>query len=225
MRAPTGATVETLDDHNPQFAFPARGFPQTLHRGRTLEFHCDWPVLEDDGIGAPFSFLYDSIIHHRGLQIDSGTLRAEVEADGMQSEVLREHRREQVLPGVLLHMIEAPVPIENAIDRPIRHRSRHPMRDTFALVDHLNNRDAPDRPGIERLPAGGGIKGRAIEVSGGAPAGCLEDAGSKVAEVAIVVVEPFGHSETDIVAERACGVAEGGSGRLQWRSHLPSKRP
>ena len=77
------------------------------------------------------------------------------------------------------------------------------MRDAFALIDDLNHRHTADRPGIEGLPPGRGIKGGAVQVSGSASARSVDHAGTKLAEIAIVVIKPFGHRDTAIVAERA----------------------
>src|ERR1039458_5617586 len=41
-----------------------------------------------------------------------------VEADGVEAQELLEDGREQVLAGVLLHVVEAAVPINGALDRP-----------------------------------------------------------------------------------------------------------
>src|SRR5206468_3372447 len=46
------------------------------------------------------------------VELDVARFLAEVEGGGAQAEAVLGHRREQVLAGVLLHVIEAPLPVE-----------------------------------------------------------------------------------------------------------------
>jgi len=50
-----------------------------------------------------------------GRDIDGAVLRAEVEGKRMDSIVLLEYRRQKVLPSVLLHVIEATLPIDTNV--------------------------------------------------------------------------------------------------------------
>ena len=75
-----------------------------------------------------------------------------------------EYRRQQMLPGVLLHMIEAPGPVHLArhVSEPQRlfDNVHHPV----PFVNHLAHRDSAEHPHVERLPARAGIKRRAVEI-------------------------------------------------------------
>ena len=85
----------------------------------------DGTVLKDDVVGAALGFENRARLHGAAFEVDGGTLRAQMEADGVQSEPLFEHRREHVLAGMLLHVIEAAAPIDGALDhRAIERRGR-----------------------------------------------------------------------------------------------------
>ena len=77
-----------------------------------------------------------------------------------------------MLPGVLLHVIEPPRPVDLAVDRCPGVRGVracltlgvHDVRDRAVfLIDDVHDAKAAERPGVERLAAGGGIEGRPVE--------------------------------------------------------------
>ena len=78
-----------------------------------------------------------------------------------------ERRRQHVLPGVLLHVIEAPRPVDDAVDAsgPATWARLHHvhMRPSPSSIDDIDDADVAERPGIERLPAGRRIEGGAVE--------------------------------------------------------------
>jgi len=55
------------------------------------------------------------------------------------SVALLKHGREQVLPGVLLHVIEAPRPVDAAIYLGSRGASVNDVKDILAFVAHVEN--------------------------------------------------------------------------------------
>ena len=80
------------------------------------------------------------------------------------SEEIGEDGGEKMLPGVLLHVIEAPVPVE-ASGHPIRvERSSENVGHAVALVDHVRHPHVVQGPQVERLAAGGRIERGAVEV-------------------------------------------------------------
>ena len=87
-----------------------------------------------------------------------------MEADGLDAELLNEHRGKQVLAGVLLHVIQAARPVDQAIDFRRIHRRCHAVRDALILIDDIQHRLACDETSVMRLPAGRRIKCCAIEV-------------------------------------------------------------
>jgi len=68
-----------------------------------------------------------------------------------------------VLPGVLLHVIEASGPVDAAIHVRIRGVSVNDVKDLFAFVAHIQNIRVADFPQIMWLPAGSGIESGAVE--------------------------------------------------------------
>ena len=98
------------------------------------------------------------------VQVEGGALAAEVHAHGRGAEPLGDHGREQVLAGVLLHVVEAARPVDDAGDPVARQRCLEDMGDAIALVHHVQDGDAAEPAGVERLAAGGGVEGGAVEV-------------------------------------------------------------
>ena len=127
----------------------------------------------------------------------------------MQPEALLEHRREHVLPGVLLHVIEAAEPVDGALalHRPGIERPGEVVRDAVLFIGDIQHGHTGDGPGIEGLPPGGGIEGGAVEVDGAPVGGAFHDARGELAQVGIGVIEAVGHGDTAIVADGECGCA------------------
>ena len=78
-----------------------------------------------------------------------------MEAFGADAEQPIERRRQHVLAGVLLHVIEAPRPVDLAADDLAGLQgSGDDVRDRAVLaIDHVGHRRAAERAGIERLAA------------------------------------------------------------------------
>src|SRR6516225_11745221 len=134
MRATTRAAVEPLDAHDAQRPLALGRLPQSLRFGGLLELNGHRAILAHDLVGAPLRFAYDRGFDGVGLEIDRGTLGAQMEAEGVQSELLCEDRRKQVLPGVLLHVIEAARPVDRAVDDASLNRRGQPMCDSLPLI-------------------------------------------------------------------------------------------
>ena len=145
---------------------PAGRFAQPLGLGGVLEMDGQRTVLEDDLIGPALRLLGGARLHGAAFEIDGGALRAQVEADGVEVEPLFEDRGQQVLTAMLLHVIEAAVPIDGALDRLGRQGRGQAVGDAIVLVHHIDHRDSADGAGIERLPARTGVEGGAVEVDG-----------------------------------------------------------
>ena len=112
--AAAGAPIETLNRDDPEGALAVRGLPEPRGRRRLLEGHLHRPVLGDGRVGARLD-LHDLRVAEAGsVEIERGALPAEMHADGRVSEALGDHRGEQVLAGVLLHVVEAARPVDRA---------------------------------------------------------------------------------------------------------------
>ena len=152
-------------------------------------------VLVDELIGPALRLLGGARLHGAAFEIDGGALRAQVEADGVEVEPLFEDRGQQVLTAMLLHVIEAAIPIDGALDRLGRQGRGQEVGDAIVLVHHIDHRDSADGAGIEGLPARTGVEGGAVEVDGLGVRGAVDHARGEIAQVGIGVVEAFGHGK------------------------------
>jgi hypothetical protein len=69
-----------------------------------------------------------------------------------------------MLTGMLLHVIEAAVPIDPALGFGSFHRRRHDVRNAVIFINDFDNRDARNGARIVWLAARGWVKGGAIQV-------------------------------------------------------------
>src|SRR5262249_12344420 len=105
--------------------------------------------------------------------------------------------RENVLPGVLLNVIQSTWPV-NATLNEITNFGRwtlNDVHDRLAFVHAFHHPSAVQRPGVTGLTAAGGIKRRAVESDGSPPTNSLSDindAGVKLDQMRVRVIEPFG---------------------------------
>ncbi len=91
-------------------------------------------------------------------------------------------------------MVEAPRPIHRGSHFALRHERRsQPVRDAVVFIDHLDYRDARDRPQVEGLSAGSRIEGAAVQVHGLPVGRSLHDARFKFAQIRVRIVEAFCH--------------------------------
>ena len=119
--------------------------------------------------------------------------RPKCTADRAVAEELVQHGREEVLAGVLLHVVEAAGPVHAAVHgRPVD-RVGEQVGDAVTLVHDVHHRGAAEGPGVVRLAARGGIEGGAVEVYSAAAVGTVHDGGVEVAQVGVGVVEAEGH--------------------------------
>src|SRR5215510_4178592 len=102
-----------------------------------------------------------------------------MKADCLQLEQFLEDGREKMLSRMLLHMVEAPLPVDRALDGSGVQGRGKPVRDPIVLIDDFDDSRSCDCPGVERLPAGCGIERAAIEVDGAATGRSVHDAGRK----------------------------------------------
>jgi hypothetical protein len=86
-----------------------------------------------------------------------------VKADGFEAEQIRNHGGKEVLPAVLLHVIEPAMPVYLAFDLGIPHGRREKVNYPLAIVDYIFNGNSIDGSNIVRLTARGGIESGLIQ--------------------------------------------------------------
>ena len=104
---------------------------------------------------------------------------------------------------MLLHVVEAALPIHGAVGFPDSEGRTQAVSDSFAFVDHVQHGAARNRTGVGGLAARSRIEAGAIEIDGEAVAGRLHHLCAKRAQVGIEVVQTLRHWDTAIVPEMA----------------------
>src|SRR5208283_3150030 len=99
-----------------------------------------------------------------------------------------------MLPGVLLHMVKPPRPIDFPTHNFLPRRLSKDVRDLLSLVNDVDDLDAREGPGIRRLPSRGRIKGCPVKVDLEAIGRSFrtEQARLELTQITIGVVEPVG---------------------------------
>jgi len=179
------------------------------------------PVLADHLVGAPFRFQHARRLERGGIQVDGGTFLAQVETDGGDAEMLDEHRGKQVLSAVLLHVIEAAVPIDAAIDLIIFDRRRDQVRDGFPFIFDRHQRHAADRTCVMWLPTGSGIKRAALQINAASIIGAAGHPCAEFPQIGIGVIESLGHSHQ---LNAPGGLASGGDRSQCYTPEMPHYR-
>src|SRR5215208_4677863 len=101
-----------------------------------------------------------------------------------------------MLASVLLHVIEAPGPVD------LPHRwsrgqgSRNQVGDPVSLVDHIRDFDPAEVTSIERLSTRCRIEGRAIEVDTAAFIRQFYHRGVELVQVGVIVVQSLSHGNS-----------------------------
>src|SRR3979411_1194468 len=98
-----------------------------------------------------------------------------------------------MLAGMLLHVIETALPVDNAANFGGLHGRGYLMRDPVVFVDNFDDIDAAQLPDVEGLTTGRGIKRRAIEINPEPVRTLVDHTGWEFGQVAVVVIKPIGH--------------------------------
>ena len=194
VSAAAGAAVQSLDGDDPQRALALGRPAQVQVRAGLLAGDPDRAVLEDQLIGAHLGGHHLRRIERNRGHVDGGYLGAQMKANRLRLEQIDQHSRQQVLPAVLLHVIEAARPVDAASDFVASHRSGGDVRDPLVLLNHFEDRDAGNHTQVVRLAARGGIESGLIEIEAAAVRASLNDAPPELSEVAVVVVQARGHA-------------------------------
>ena len=167
MRSTARRRVDALDQHHPVafhrlLAQRKRG---ALLAGEVARHHRQVApdALVGEGLGAR-----DIQPRERRVQVDGAGALAEMERERRRRELV-EGGGEQVLPVVLLHVIEAARPVDRGGDRPRRDRLLEQVQDgavALLCVEHLHR---AQHAAIAGLPAAFRVERAAVQDGGGAP--------------------------------------------------------
>lgn len=117
-----------------------------------------------------------------------------MEADRRNAESVMQDGAEQMLPGVLLHMIEAARPIDDSDNGSRIDRRPEQVGDALVLINDIDYGNPVQDAGIEGLPTGAGIESSAVEVDAPSLVRGVDYLGLELAQVRVVVVEAHRYS-------------------------------
>ena len=161
MGASAGGEVEAVHFDESQRALATGLFAQRqggrfLGRGET---QADLTVCPDNAVDLVFG-RGDLGRRHHAVQVDGGIRDAQVKALGARMADRLERGGEQMLSGMLLHVIEPPSPVDHASD--VRARFERPVENVhkprFLTVDHVQHHAAAQDAQVVRLPAPRGVE-------------------------------------------------------------------
>ena len=175
----------------------------------------DAAVLGDDLVDEVLD-VFEAMGDGAAGEVDGGDGFAEVEGDGGRVELAEEDGGEEVLAGVLLHVVEAAGPVDVALDFGAEgERLADVVPDLAVLVffDGVDGNvegcarggDGAEQAGVIGLAAAGGVEGGAVEgdlpdgfTSGAGELTDIDNSSGERLEERIGVIEPFGdrHSLT-----------------------------
>jgi hypothetical protein len=165
VRTATGRHVEVCHVDQPQLTL-ALGFLAERHLGHfrgIREPDRDWTILPDHTVRFGFGGRHLRRRHFAG-EIDRRGGGSEVKAFGANAEEPIEGGRQDVLPGVLLHMIETARPIDAAVDLTFSQLPFNDVRDRAVVsIDDVDHPCAAEIAHVVRLPARRRIERGAIE--------------------------------------------------------------
>src|SRR5713226_1760808 len=133
--------------------------------------------------------------------------------------------RQDVLTGVLLHVIEAAQPIHRALYCPLQALRNHVHDPVLLVFEHVDHGEIIQRPGVVGLSSRGRVEGCAIEdhADMGITGMHVDDRRVELTQVAVRVVQTVRHRE----AGRGAGARKGiraaatACSSAAWRSTSP----
>ena len=225
MRAAARGEIELRNLDDPKRPPPRRFFPQR-QPGRLLlrnDPNANRPVLPDNRVGLVLR-RGQLVGRHLARQIDRGHVAPHVETHRLDATGAFECCRQQMLAGVLLHVIDAAGPVDppgdlrSGLQAAFHHMHHVPV---VAILD-IEDRETAESPRVERLASGRGIKRGAIEddlrtlarLAAGA------DKRLELPKLGVVVIETIRHAPT-----RPAGSGIPTSAKPRARSTHESHRP
>src|SRR6266446_4611306 len=183
---------------------------QALHRGELPEREAsglrarnlvdqDLEVLPDRLVGALLDLTQELRVGTGMRDVDRDLLLTQMEGSRFRGRDLDECLGEDVLAGVLLHVVEAARPVE----RPLHARARSeetlgPVPDTALLLAHIGHARGAEASVVRGLPSPAGIEGGLVELGpgGAVPLEGMEYRAFEFADRGIRVVEKPGQERS-----------------------------
>jgi hypothetical protein len=119
--------------------------------------HGNFAIRENDGVGGASSAFQDQFGRLRSTQVDRADRFTEMKRNGDQTEALLKNSREQMLAGVLLHVIETTRPIDATLGASRGNRTIHYVQDAVIGIVHVDDVGITKFAEIMGLAAGGRI--------------------------------------------------------------------
>ena len=165
MGAAAGTYIFAAEFHDPhrpgQLLLGAVFYIGKLFGRGVPGFHRDVPA--DDLIGSAFD-LHQIFPGDRAIQIDGHQMAAHVKAHIMIAKLLIDLSHDQMLAGVLLHVVKTPLPVDGAGHfRTYFQRGIAQVEDVLPLLLYIQHIGASQDTQIALLTAAGGVEGSGIQ--------------------------------------------------------------
>ena len=149
------------------------------------------PIRPDGLVRQPLD-LHQIVPVQRTGEVDRDQVAAHVEADVLPAVEPVHDAGDDVLAGVLLHQVEASVPVDLPVHSSVQ-RSRHRVDDRAVPLLHVEDLRPAERAEITGLSAALGVEGRPVEHDRPVFPGRLavEDGRGKFTQIGLVVIEFF----------------------------------
>jgi hypothetical protein len=118
-----------------------------------LELHVHRPVFADQFVGPGFDSRHFNCRQRLTFEIHCRCFLPEMHPQGAPPEQLCNHGREEMLPGMLLHMVESAGPVDLADYPGLLQRRCEQVSYPVSLIHHVDDGDPAQLPSIEWLTA------------------------------------------------------------------------
>jgi hypothetical protein len=151
---------------------------------RILEGRHHGAILRDDGVRSRLRLDDPGPTHRLDVEIERRVVAAKVHAHGVVAEELLEHGREEMLAGVLLHVVESPLPLHGSMDGAIAAKwALHEVRDALSFVDDVGDTRAAQGTEIMRLATRGRIERGLVEIDAASVVRHVDDASVELGQI------------------------------------------
>jgi hypothetical protein len=157
VRTAARAAVECVDRHDAKHPFARRRLSETRGRRRILEAHGHRPILPHDLVRATLGLAQPLGVDRSDIEVERRAVRTEVDAHRLVAEQVGEHGGQEVLPRVLLHVVEPALPVDlttdGVADGAAGERRGEHVRDALLFINDVRDGRPADGAEVERLAA------------------------------------------------------------------------